>query len=173
MAAEQGIGWATWIALLGVLVNLIFNTINFFSNRKTRRNTLQLENFSTHVREPITNALSALDAIMDEADDIARSTQPYVEKLAAVADLSKKFHAARRILARLLNDCDKSPLIRGNDWSRCDEGHMDDATEAFEACRSVDDGDLHSQLHKIAMAINSLRSQLQSQLDAEAQRLMG
>ncbi len=112
MSAEQGISWATWVALAGVLVNLAFNSINFFSNRRTRRNALELENFSSNVRAPIAEALSGLDAIMDEADDIARSRQLHAEKIAATVELSKKFHAARRVLARLLNDCDNSRLAR-------------------------------------------------------------
>ena len=160
-------------AVIGIALNFFFNTTNYFSNRRTRRNALKLAIFTSNVRTPIMEALRGLDAIMDGADDIVRGPPPFTEKIKATNELSKKFHGARRVLARLLNDCDKSLIIDGNDWSRCDEGHMDNATDAFvDACNATDGVALRDNLHRAAMAINSLRDQLQSKMDAEARRLM-
>jgi hypothetical protein len=173
MSADQGMGWPTWIALAGVLVNLIFNTANFLFNRNTRRKTVTLSDFNSNVREPIGAALMALDAVMDEADDIARSSMTHADQVKAAGDLSKKFHAARRTLARHLNDCDISELVRGDDWARCDEGHMDKATQAFdEASNTQNVHDLRDKFLCVAQAINSLRTDLRKKLDEEAKRLM-
>lgn len=169
----EGLTWAAVAALIGAAVNLVFNTINYFANRNTRRNASALSDFNSNFRNRINEALAALDGIMDEADDIARSTQPHADKLVATKELGKKFHAARRVLARHLNDCDVSNLVNGNDWARCDEGYMDKATDAFEAAQNTDhDHALNFKLVEIARAINSLRTELRSRLDAEAHRLM-
>jgi len=173
MSAEQGISWATLIALAGVLVNLVFNIVNFFANRTTRRRAVKLSDFNSNVRAPINNALSSLDAIMDGADDIVLSSQSHADKIATTLELSKKFHAVRRILARHLNDCDTSNLVRGNDWARCDEGHMDNATEAFDASsQTQDDIDLRTRLLDVAKSINALRTEIRKKLDDEAKLLM-
>lgn len=171
--ADDAINWGTITALVGVGVNLIFNTVNYVANKNTRRRAVALEHFSSNVRTPITGALDALLAVMDEADDIVISPQSHDEKLAAVVELARKFHGARRKLARLLTDCDASVIIAGDDWSRIDEGHTDDATEAFEnASKAEDILNLRDNLLAVARSIDALRSSLMAKLDDEASKLM-
>src|SRR6266850_1571702 len=132
-----GLTWANLIAFAGVTASLVLGSINYFANRNTRRNALALDNFSHRARGPVEKLLQELDTIMDEADDIDRSTKALAEKIDATKALKTTFHKTRRKLARLLNDCDKSILILGTDWSRLDEGFMDNVTDALEqAARS-------------------------------------
>lgn len=169
----NGWDWAFWIAVIGLFVNLIFNTINYLFNRNTRRKTVSLADFNSNVRTPILEALSGLDSIMDGADDICLSTKTHAEKIANTKELNMKFHASRRILARRLNDCDTSLLVAGDDWGACDEGFMDEATEAFEKAGKTESHDeMRAELLKVAKAINSLRTEIKNKLDAEARRLM-
>jgi hypothetical protein len=171
--ADDGWSWGTAVALLGVGGNLIWNFVNYRSNQNTRKNAARLSDFNSHVRNPVYEALAGLDGIMDSADDIVRSVASHQDKLKSTEDLGKKFHSGRRVLSRRLNDLDCSSLVEGEDWGECDEGHMDEATAAFDdARRSVDNDELAMRLHTVATSINKLRTELRSKLDEQAKRLM-
>lgn len=168
-----GLTWANVIAFIGVFVTFSLGIANYFSNKATRRRTLELDTFGHRLRTPIEKLLDDLVAVVDEADDVARSDDALAEKCSKAKSLGIKFHAVRRRVARHLTDCDKSKLVPGDDWSMLDEGRMDNATDAFSAAvRAQTLDDFRQALLTMAREVHGFRDAVSAKLDSKASHLM-
>jgi hypothetical protein len=165
--------WANIIAFGGIIVNLLWNFINSKRDKRTRRNALSLDHFSSNVRAPLQEILLMLGAHMDAADDIVTSGSALQMQSLLLDDLKKSFHATRRKLARLLTDYDSSDLVDGQGWAALESRDMDNATDYLDrASRCATIEDLREQLLGFVRSINDLRTRISQHLDSCASMLM-
>lgn len=164
-----GLTWANIIAFFGIVGNFCFT---YFKDRSARAKTSKLDKYNHSVRTPIEALLTELSGLMDEADDLVRSSKLWLEQLEGAKGLKPKFHAIRRKLARRLTDCDRSTLVRGTSWAQLEAMDMDNASEALELASSAASlTELREQLRRFAMSADAFRHRLQSELDKYAASL--
>jgi hypothetical protein len=160
-----GLTWANIIAFLGIVGNFFFTS---YKDKKSRKKTADLDTFNHVIRTPIEALVQELIGLMDEADDIVRSRKGWQYQIDAAKELKPKFHSARRRLARLLTDCDKSNLVAGKTWSALEQFDMDRASEALERDPNSDSSNLRDNLHAFAVAVNAVTDRLKAEVERYA-----
>ena len=168
MEAEGATDWRFWafvVAAISVIWNVCNTVLTLWMASSTRNRSTRLDEFRSSIRDPIRDALGAIERIGHQARALAAADCSVKQLRQDAVTLNREAVDSFGHLQDALHQADNSSLTKSTDWESRFEGKIDAVLNRFNEANNPVNlepkiraalGQIHSELRALKSSISSV-----------------